>query len=79
MTCSLSVEGLLVWLCIMNLKEYSHDCICTGTGIALDAASRGLKVALVERDDFAAGMIMTDHVHLHIITYSKERVADPQN
>jgi len=27
----------------------------TGTGIALDAASRGLKVALVERDDFAAG------------------------
>jgi glycerol-3-phosphate dehydrogenase len=27
----------------------------TGTGIALDAATRGLKVALVERDDFAAG------------------------
>ncbi|KAK4575260.1 mitochondrial glycerol-3-phosphate dehydrogenase [Recurvomyces mirabilis] len=27
----------------------------TGTGVALDAASRGLKVALVERDDFAAG------------------------
>ncbi|KAF2771282.1 DAO-domain-containing protein [Teratosphaeria nubilosa] len=27
----------------------------TGTGIALDAASRGLKVACVERDDFAAG------------------------
>ena len=27
----------------------------TGTGIALDAASRGLKVALVERDDFASG------------------------
>ena len=27
----------------------------TGTGIALDAASRGLKVALVERDDFGAG------------------------
>lgn len=27
----------------------------TGTGIALDAASRGLKVALVEKDDFAAG------------------------
>jgi glycerol-3-phosphate dehydrogenase len=27
----------------------------TGTGIALDAASRGLKVALVEKDDFASG------------------------
>lgn len=27
----------------------------TGTGIAVDAASRGLKVALVERDDFASG------------------------
>jgi glycerol-3-phosphate dehydrogenase len=27
----------------------------TGTGIALDAASRGLSVALVEKDDFASG------------------------
>ena len=27
----------------------------TGTGIALDAATRGLKVALVEKDDFASG------------------------
>ncbi|KAK9766524.1 mitochondrial glycerol-3-phosphate dehydrogenase [Basidiobolus ranarum] len=27
----------------------------TGTGVALDAATRGLKVALVERDDFASG------------------------
>lgn len=27
----------------------------TGAGIALDAATRGLEVALVERDDFAAG------------------------
>src|SRR5690348_17678983 len=27
----------------------------TGAGIALDAASRGLKVALVEKRDFAAG------------------------
>jgi glycerol-3-phosphate dehydrogenase len=27
----------------------------TGTGTALDAATRGLKVALVERDDFASG------------------------
>ncbi len=27
----------------------------TGVGCALDAASRGLKVALVERDDFSCG------------------------
>ena len=27
----------------------------TGSGIALDAATRGLKVAMVERDDFSAG------------------------
>ena len=27
----------------------------TGAGTAVDAASRGLKVALVERDDFASG------------------------
>ena len=27
----------------------------TGAGVALDAASRGLRVALVERDDFSAG------------------------
>ena len=28
----------------------------TGVGCALDAASRGLKVALVERDDFSSGI-----------------------
>jgi NADPH-dependent 2,4-dienoyl-CoA reductase/sulfur reductase-like enzyme len=28
----------------------------TGAGVALDAASRGLKVALVERDDFSSGI-----------------------
>ena len=27
----------------------------TGSGIALDAATRGLKVAMVERDDFSSG------------------------
>lgn len=27
----------------------------TGSGVAVDAATRGLKVALVERDDFSAG------------------------
>lgn len=28
----------------------------TGSGVAVDAASRGLKVALVEREDFSSGM-----------------------
>jgi glycerol-3-phosphate dehydrogenase len=28
----------------------------TGAGVAVDAATRGLKVALVERDDFSSGM-----------------------
>ena len=27
----------------------------TGVGVALDAASRGLRVALVEKDDFSSG------------------------
>jgi glycerol-3-phosphate dehydrogenase len=27
----------------------------TGAGVAVDAASRGLRVALVEREDFASG------------------------
>lgn len=43
-----------------NTSEDPYDLLvvgggATGTGIALDAASRGLKVALVERDDFASG------------------------
>jgi NADPH-dependent 2,4-dienoyl-CoA reductase/sulfur reductase-like enzyme len=29
----------------------------TGAGVAVDAASRGLKVAVVERDDFSSGMV----------------------
>jgi glycerol-3-phosphate dehydrogenase len=28
----------------------------TGVGCALDAATRGLKVAMVERDDFSSGI-----------------------
>lgn len=30
----------------------------TGAGVAVDAASRGLKVALVERDDFSSGVCL---------------------
>jgi glycerol-3-phosphate dehydrogenase len=29
----------------------------TGAGVAVDAASRGLRVALVERDDFSSGQL----------------------
>ncbi len=34
----------------------------TGAGVAVDAASRGLKVALVERDDLSAGTRAIDLV-----------------
>ena len=45
---------------ITTLKTESFDLLVigggiTGVGIALDAASRGLKTALVEKDDFAFG------------------------
>ncbi|KAK4165063.1 FAD dependent oxidoreductase-domain-containing protein [Cladorrhinum sp. PSN259] len=41
-------------------KEDEYDILvigagATGTGVALDAATRGLKVAVVERDDFSCG------------------------
>ena len=41
-----------------NADEYDLLVIgggATGSGVALDAATRGLKVALVERDDFSSG------------------------
>ncbi|KID87900.1 glycerol-3-phosphate dehydrogenase [Metarhizium guizhouense ARSEF 977] len=43
-----------------DAKDAEYDILiigggATGTGIALDAVTRGLKVALVERDDFSAG------------------------
>ncbi|PTU22372.1 hypothetical protein P175DRAFT_0433777 [Aspergillus ochraceoroseus IBT 24754] len=41
-----------------NSEEYDLIVIgagATGSGIALDAATRGLKVAVIERDDFSAG------------------------
>ncbi len=42
------------------LEQYSFDVLVigggiTGAGIALDAASRGLSVALIDKQDFAAG------------------------
>lgn len=47
-------------LIIDSLEKGEHDLLIigggiTGAGIALDAASRGMKVALVEMQDFAAG------------------------
>ena len=43
-----------------NTEDASYDLLvigggATGAGIALDAATRGLKVALVERDDYSSG------------------------
>jgi glycerol-3-phosphate dehydrogenase len=45
---------------LVRLSEGTYDVLVigggiTGAGVALDAASRGLRTALVERDDFASG------------------------
>lgn len=45
---------------LQQLKEQEYDLLvigggATGCGIALDAAARGLKIALVEKGDFASG------------------------
>lgn len=45
---------------LQSLENTSFDCVCigggaTGSGAALDAAKRGLKVALLEKNDFASG------------------------
>src|SRR5215210_8084632 len=45
---------------LARLERESFDVLVigggiTGTGVALDAAARGLRTALVERDDFASG------------------------
>ena len=45
---------------IYYLEHYSFDVLVigggiTGAGIALDAASRGLSVALIDMQDFSAG------------------------
>jgi glycerol-3-phosphate dehydrogenase len=45
---------------LRRLAEEPYDVLVigggiTGTGVALDAAARGLRTALVERDDFASG------------------------
>lgn len=34
----------------------------TGAGVAVDAATRGLSIALVEKDDFGAGMLENSHL-----------------
>lgn len=34
----------------------------TGAGVALDAASRGLKVALIEKNDFSSGTSLNEQV-----------------
>jgi glycerol-3-phosphate dehydrogenase len=56
----MSFSSLERGLIINKLEKEQHDLLIigggiTGAGIALDAASRGMKVALVEMQDFAAG------------------------
>jgi glycerol-3-phosphate dehydrogenase len=56
----MSFSSLDRGLIIDSLEKEKHDLLIigggiTGVGIALDAASRGMKVALVEMQDFAAG------------------------
>ena len=38
----------------------------TGTGCALDAATRGLRTAMVELDDFASGTTSRDSIQYQI-------------
>jgi glycerol-3-phosphate dehydrogenase len=56
----MSFSSLERGLIIHTLENEEHDLLIigggiTGAGIALDAASRGMKVALLEMQDFAAG------------------------
>jgi glycerol-3-phosphate dehydrogenase len=56
----MSFSSLERGLIIDSLEKEEHDLLIigggiTGAGIALDAASRGMKVALLEMQDFAAG------------------------
>lgn len=53
-----SRDELLARICDPDKDAYDLVIVgggATGTGCAVDAASRGLRVALVERDDFSAG------------------------
>lgn len=48
---------------IQQSKEKEFDLLvvgggATGTGTAVDAATRGLSVAMLERDDFASGILL---------------------
>src|SRR5678816_3447249 len=76
---------------LARLREEQFDVLVvgggiTGAGIARDAAMRGLKTALVERDDFASGtssrssrlvhggVRYLEHGHLHLVfESSRER------
>lgn len=45
----------------------------TGAGVAVDAASRGLKVALVERDDFGSGMALRASIVIQTLAKFRHR------
>jgi glycerol-3-phosphate dehydrogenase len=57
------LKGLDGNLNVMPEEDAEFDVLiigggATGAGCALDAATRGLKTALVERDDFACGIVL---------------------
>ena len=43
----------------------------TGAGVAVDAATRGLNVALVERDDFSSGAECRNHLIFSCLTFTR--------
>ena len=56
---------------VNTLKSTEFDLVVIGggiteAGIALDASSRGLKVALLEKGDFASG----NQIHLFTVVYA---------
>ena len=51
----------------------------TGAGVAVDAATRGLKVALVERDDFSSGKIHSSFRLSHILMRVQVHLPSPPN
>lgn len=71
---------------INNLKTTEFDIIvigggCVGAGCALDATTRGLKTALIERSDFASGTSGKSTKLLHGgVRYLQEAImkCDPQ-
>ena len=69
-----------VTACSLRKEEFDVLVIgggCVGAGVAWEAATRGLKVALVERDDFAAGEPGRDYGYARRRCVLAQRVTCP--